>query len=230
MGAVSSFFGNGAHRTCVSSARVRHGYERGTFRCHLASVARGAHRDPLPPCHGRILSLRGCGRWREEKELFRCASRSRPASATAGSTPSSASPCPPSSTEAPGSTCGISTRPLVLAGAAASKDDDGALASYRDVDGDGYADLVVRFPSKLLHLDEQSTHAVLGGRTTDGRFLRGRGPLATVDRARAERRLARASTLPRRSCLRCTCASTSSRRIPPTAWSSATAEPSPSRS
>lgn len=78
---------------------------------------------------------------------------------------------------------------LVLAGAAASKDDDGTLASYQDVDGDGYADLVVRFPSKLLHLGEQTTHAVLGGRTTDGRFLRGTGPLATVDRARAERRL-----------------------------------------
>ena len=77
---------------------------------------------------------------------------------------------------------------LVLSGAAAAKDVDGSLAAYRDVDGDGLVDLVLRFPSTRMHLSEQSTRAVLGGRTTDGRLLRGTAPIATLDRARAEHR------------------------------------------
>jgi subtilisin-like proprotein convertase family protein len=77
-----------------------------------------------------------------------------------------------------------------LNGAAASKREDGTLASYRDIDGDGRVDLLVDIPSSMMHLGARSSRVFLSGRTLDGRSISGSAPLRTVAAVREERRLA----------------------------------------
>ncbi len=78
---------------------------------------------------------------------------------------------------------------VVLAGAAATKNDDGTLARYGDVDGDGVIDLTLSFVSSRIRLGERSARATLFARTQDGGVVAGSGALRSVDSARAERRL-----------------------------------------
>src|SRR5262252_6642229 len=75
---------------------------------------------------------------------------------------------------------------LVLAGAAVSKDDAGSLASYRDLDGDGITDLLVRFPSRSIRLGERGARVWLSGETLDRRPVLGSGSLASVRDERAD--------------------------------------------
>lgn len=79
---------------------------------------------------------------------------------------------------------------LVFAGAAVVKNDDGSLAAYRDVNGDGRTDMIVSFAARQIHLGDRSAHAVLSGRTTRGRVVSGSGAVATVESARFAWRLA----------------------------------------
>src|SRR5262245_33537555 len=76
---------------------------------------------------------------------------------------------------------------LVLAGAAATKDQEGSLASYQDVDGDGITDMVVKFPSRSIRLGGRGARAWLSGETRDGRAVVGSGPLASVRNERVDR-------------------------------------------
>jgi subtilisin-like proprotein convertase family protein len=75
---------------------------------------------------------------------------------------------------------------LVLAGAAATKGEDGSLASYRDENGDGISDLLVRFPSRSMLLDQHGKRVWLSGETRDGRALLGSGSLAALRDERVE--------------------------------------------
>jgi subtilisin-like proprotein convertase family protein len=79
---------------------------------------------------------------------------------------------------------------LSVSGAAVTKREDGSLASYRDVDGDGRLDLVVDVASSMMRLGARSTRVFLVGRTLDGRPILGTANLRTVAAVRAERRLA----------------------------------------
>src|SRR5262245_38709075 len=81
----------------------------------------------------------------------------------------------------------IDAATLVLAGAAVSKDDEGSLAAYRDVDGDGTTDLLVRFPSRSIRTGGRGARVWLSGQTLDGRPLLGSGSLASVRDERIER-------------------------------------------
>src|SRR5262249_42461823 len=77
---------------------------------------------------------------------------------------------------------------LVLSGAAVTKNDDGTIASYRDVDGDGVIDLVASFPASWMRLGTNSTRATLSARTVEGTVLWGTGPVVPVESLRAARR------------------------------------------
>jgi subtilisin-like proprotein convertase family protein len=79
---------------------------------------------------------------------------------------------------------------LVLAGAAITKNDDGSLALYRDVDGDGNADMIVQFAARQMKLGLRSTRAALSARTTGGRVVYAYGEVTTIESVRAARRLA----------------------------------------
>jgi hypothetical protein len=84
----------------------------------------------------------------------------------------------------------IDATSLSLNGGAVTKREDGSLASYRDVDGDGRVDLLIDVPSSMMHLGARSSRVFLSGRTLDGRSIAGSAPLRTVAMIRAERRLA----------------------------------------
>ena len=84
----------------------------------------------------------------------------------------------------------IDATSLSVNGAAVTKREDGSLATYRDVDGDGRVDLLIDVPSSMMHLGARSPRAFLSGRTLDGRSIAGSALLRTVAQIRAERRLA----------------------------------------
>src|SRR5262245_21055879 len=75
-----------------------------------------------------------------------------------------------------------------LNGAAAGKREDGSLASYRDVDGDGRVDLLLDVPSSMMNRGARGSRMRLSGRTLDGRSIAGSAPVRTVANIRAERR------------------------------------------
>src|SRR5262245_16503349 len=64
---------------------------------------------------------------------------------------------------------------LRFAGAPIAKDVAGETHRLDDVNGDGMIDLVVRFATKRLRLDETMTTAELTGKTWDGTAVDGRG-------------------------------------------------------
>jgi len=84
----------------------------------------------------------------------------------------------------------IDATSLSLNGGAVTKREDGSLASYRDVDGDGRVDLLIDIASSVMHLGARSSRVFLSGRTLDGRPISGSASLRTVAAIRAERRSA----------------------------------------
>jgi len=84
----------------------------------------------------------------------------------------------------------IDVTSVSASGAALTKRDDGSLASYRDVNGDGRLDLVVDVASSMMHIGARSTRVFLSGRTLEGRPIFGTARLRTVSAIRSERRLA----------------------------------------
>src|SRR5262249_27324291 len=77
---------------------------------------------------------------------------------------------------------------LSLAGAAVTKNDQGEVAVYRDVDGDRREDLVAQVYSSRMRLGEQSRRVSMTGRMRDGRIVEGSAPLRTVQSVRSEHR------------------------------------------
>jgi hypothetical protein len=84
----------------------------------------------------------------------------------------------------------IDATSLSLNGGAVTKREDGSLASYRDVDGDGRVDLLIDIASSMMHLGARSSRVFLSGRTLDGRSIAGSAALRTVAAIRAARRSA----------------------------------------
>ncbi len=76
---------------------------------------------------------------------------------------------------------GVDQASLSLEGAVArQKGNSGNIGSFEDVDGDGYLDLMVQFPTADLELTEADTEAVLSGLTADGTVIRGADSICVV--------------------------------------------------
>jgi hypothetical protein len=71
---------------------------------------------------------------------------------------------------------------VTLAGASVALKGKGtAMASFQDVDGDGFVDLVVHVSTDALQLSDTDTQAVLEGKTFDGTAIRGTDSVRVVN-------------------------------------------------